>query len=94
MLSCIHPLSSPEAEAASVLTWATHDDVNMNNGVEDKISEPRFDPKQPRNITAIDGREVRLTCRVYNSGNETVSEPKKESKGLPGEECKRDLWRL
>ena len=35
-------------------------------------SGPSFDTEMVRNITAIDGRDVELPCKVYNLGNRTV----------------------
>ncbi|XP_049807401.1 basement membrane-specific heparan sulfate proteoglycan core protein-like isoform X1 [Schistocerca nitens] len=35
--------------------------------------EPSFDPSTPLNVTALVGKSARLTCRVRNLGNRTVS---------------------
>ena len=34
---------------------------------------PRFDDRLVQNLTAIRGRDIDLTCKVYNLGNKTVS---------------------
>ena len=33
---------------------------------------PRFDDGLVQNLTAIRGRDIDLTCKVYNLGNKTV----------------------
>ena len=33
---------------------------------------PRFDDRVVQNLTAIRGRDIDLTCKVYNLGNKTV----------------------
>lgn len=37
-------------------------------------SGPSFDLNQAKNITAVEGKEIQLVCKVYNLGNKTVSE--------------------
>ena len=44
-------------------------------------SGPSFDAEMVRNITAIDGRDVQLPCKVYNLGNRTVI--KEENQAFP-----------
>ena len=53
-----HVTGSGSGRSAAVTTWT---------------SGPSFDSDMVRNITAIEGRDVQLPCKVYNLGNRTVS---------------------
>ncbi|XP_049940712.1 opioid-binding protein/cell adhesion molecule-like, partial [Schistocerca serialis cubense] len=54
-------------------------DVELDVGEEEAaptpppLPEPYFDALTPRHVTALLGRSARLTCRVFNLANRTVS---------------------
>ena len=67
-LAFSHP--SPEAEPQHGGFGSPFDKVAVMDSEDD--GGPRFDDGLVQNLTAIRGRDIDLTCKVYNLGNKTV----------------------
>jgi hypothetical protein len=75
-LAFCHP--SPEAEPEirnNHYSYPAASDASEDaSTAEDNVGPvPRFDGGMRRNMTAIRGRDIELTCKVYDLGNKTVS---------------------
>ena len=64
---------SPEADPEISPGFAPHPARDPEEGEwEGAEGAPRFDERLRQNLTAIRGRDIELTCKVYNLGNKTV----------------------
>ena len=69
-LAFSHP--SPEAEPQHGGFGSPFDKAAATVIEPEDDGGPRFDDGLVQNLTAIRGRDIDLTCKVYNLGNKTV----------------------
>ena len=70
-LAFSHPSPGADPQYGGFTSPFEKADSVATGGVEDD-DLPHFDDGLVQNLTAIRGRDIDLTCKVYNLGNKTV----------------------